>query len=237
MGGLHGRDSLTASWTNSDTRIGGCKVKTGKGPPPSLLVTEDAWPPRCTHRQAAQISQTAQLAQQPEGRPRRPSDPHLAAPGNLGPSCQTRLRGCLRTQGSGQAGERWGLWPCAHCAGQVRWRRLAPSKPRETTTPLPIQSPAVFPTQEANTCCSQEAPLQDGGRKPAWSQVASAAWGSCGARCTLSAHRESGSAVHSGPVTSGHLSQSAGPSVAGRGTPEPALKPQALERARPQHTP
>lgn len=127
-------------------------------PPPSLLVTEDAWPPRCTHRQAAQISQTAQLARQTEGRPRRPSDPHLAAPGNLGPSCQTQPRGCLRTRDSGQAGGRWGLRPCAHCAGQVRWRRPAPSKPRETRTPLPIQSPAAFPWPKKQTLAAPRKP-------------------------------------------------------------------------------
>ena len=175
--------------------------------------------PACTHRQAAQISQPAQLAQQTEGRPRRPSDPHVAAPRKLGPSCQTRPRSCLRTQGSGQAGERWGLWLCAHCAGQVRWRRLLPSKPRETRTPLPIQSPAVFPWPKKQTLA---APRKPPCRMGAGSQPG-AKWqaqrGVPVAPAAPSAHRESGSEVHTGPVTLGHLSQSAGPSVAGRGTP------------------
>lgn len=198
-------------------------------------------PPRAW--QALGQRQALREASRPEGRPRGPQTHTWLPPGNLGPSNQT-WPACtapphpgLRQQGSGQAGERWGLWPCAPCPGQVRQRRPRPSKPQEMRTPLPMQSPEAFPWPKKQTLAAprkppcrtgQEASLEPSGKRSA---------GSRGAHCTLSAHKESGSSVHMEPVTSGHLSHSAGPSVVGRGTPERALKPQVLESARPQHTP
>lgn len=55
--GAHGgltRERLPDSFLDKlGHRDRGCKVKTGQGPPtlPSLLVTEDACPPHCTHKQ------------------------------------------------------------------------------------------------------------------------------------------------------------------------------------------
>lgn len=168
--------------------------------------------------------------------------PTPGSPRKLGPSCQTRP---TRTAPPHPGLRTGGRVVGAMAVCPLSWAGEAEEAPPqqvlgdEDTTARAVACGFSL-AQEANICCSQEAPLRwggGGGRKPAWNQVASEARGSCGARCTLFAHGESGSAEHLEPVTSGHLSHSAGPSVVGRGTPERALKPQALESARPQHTP